>query len=583
MGKMGKKLLLALKKESDHYDLFTESGERRKSDSWNYYPRPQLKRDRYLILHDNWTLNQAPIRMPFPPESILSGYDGKLGKNLKYETTFSLPDTFIEEKILLHFGAVDQIAEVYVNGHFAGKHQGGYLHFTLDVTELVRKKEINHLEVRVTDSLSKEYPYGKQRKKRGGMWYTPISGIWQTVWLENVPTLYIQDIRLKPDLEGIHVELKTLESKGFLAEVFLDNGEVLKRNFTGKEGYLNLTDHVCENGTRYEPKLWTPEHPYLYTLRITTEQDQIETYFALRTISIEKIDGINRVCINKKPIFMHGVLDQGYYSDGIYLPAEPEEYERDILRMKELGFNMLRKHIKVEPDYFYYYCDKHGMLVVQDMINSGPYSFIRDTALPTIGMKTRKDRIRGQKKRKEIFKEHTRETISQLYNYPCIMTYTIFNEGWGQFDSDEMYEYVRSLDDSRLIDSTSGWFWQEKSDFDSEHIYFKNIELNPKERPMFLSECGGFSRTIEGHIYSKYNSYGYGTMATEEELTQAIVKMYEIMVVPAVEKGLCGCVYTQLSDVEEEVNGLYTYDRKVCKVAKEPMQQLAKKIFLIKS
>ena len=346
---------------------------------------------------------------------------------------------------------------------------------------------------------------------------------------------------------------------------------------------MNLTDHVCENGTRYEPKLWTPEHPYLYTLRITTEQDQIETYFALRTISIEKIDGINRVCINKKPIFMHGVLDQGYYSDGIYLPAEPEEYERDILRMKELGFNMLRKHIKVEPDYFYYYCDKHGMLVVQDMINSGPYSFIRDTALPTIGMKTRKDRIRGQKKRKEIFKEHTRETISQLYNYPCIMTYTIFNEGWGQFDSDEMYEYVRSLDDSRLIDSTSGWFWQEKSDFDSEHIYFKNIELNPKERPMFLSECGGFSRTIEGHIYSKYNSYGYGTMATEEELTQAIVKMYEIMVVPAVEKGLCGCVYTQLSDVEEEVNGLYTYDRKVCKVAKEPMQQLAKKIFLIKS
>ena len=554
----------------EHYDLSTEAGDRLDDKEWNVwkeYPRPQMKRECWMSLNGCWSLDGEEIRVPFPPQSKLSNY----GKNVKdcfvYEKKFKLSKDFGGERILLHFGAVDQIAEVSLNGRELGVHEGGYLAFSFDVTDCIRRTEENVLRVKVTDKLSQDYPYGKQCKKRGGMWYTSVSGIWKNVWMEAVPEKYIKAVKLTPDLKGVSVEV-TGEVEAFEVEILLDNGEKLQKSFEGARGRVEI-----EN-----PKLWTPEEPHLYQMSIKAGEDIVETYFGLRTIGIQTVDGVNRVCLNGEPVFLHGVLDQGYFPEGIYLPAEEAEYDRDILRMKELGINLLRKHCKVEPDYFYYACDKLGMLVMQDMVNSGPYHFIKDTALPTIGLKKRGDLTGTGGKRKQFFKEHVEKTIEEIYNHPSVIAYTIFNEGWGQFHSDEMYDFVKKLDGTRLADATSGWFAQEKNDFDSEHIYFKTIEVEPKERPMFLSECGGYSMAVEGHYYSKYNVYGYGGSDDSSKLTDDILNLYEVMVLPAVPKGMCGCIYTQLSDVEDEINGLYTYDRKVCKVDKQRMAAMAEKL-----
>lgn len=535
---------------------------------WDEYPRPQMKRNSFYNLNGVWKLDGKDILVPYPPQSKLSEYKVEVSDYMVYETNFVLPADFNGGRILLHFGAVDQIAIVWVNGKKIGEHMGGYLPFYFDVTDAIDLNTENVLKVEVEDTLDKDLPYGKQTKKSGGMWYTPVSGIWQTVWLENLPEKYIENIKMDVELDKVKILVEgNTDVTEFKVNVKLPDGSILSRKINGSFGVIDI-----EN-----PINWTPENPYLYEMTVETFDDIVETYFALRTISITEIDGIKRVCLNSKPIFFHGVLDQGYFCDGIFTPQNADEYDRDIVRMKELGINMLRKHIKIEPEYFYYACDKLGMLVMQDMVNTGEYSFIKDTALPTVGFKKKSDVKKKATKAMENFVNHTKETVKKLYNHPSIVAYTIFNEGWGQFNSDEMYDLVKEIDNSRLIDSTSGWYAQQKNDFDSEHIYFKVKELKPKERPLFVTECGGYKMLKEGHFFGR-KEYGYGTCKDEDVLMECIEEMYEKMIIPGIKKGACGCIYTQLSDVEDEINGLYTYDREVCKVDKERMNKIAKKL-----
>ena len=546
--------------------LITAAGEQLPSGAvvWQGHPNPMLRREKWLNLNGEWMLNGLPIRVPFPPQSVLSGFKGEVGDVLHYEKQFVLPENFEGRRVLLHFGAVDQIAEVRLNKTYIGRHAGGYLPFTFDVTEALLPGQ-NLLEVDAEDTLSHDYPYGKQTKKRGGMWYTPVSGIWQTVWLEAVPEKYIKNIHFTPDLTGVHVEVDGVDE----CEIYIqaDAGAHIVQTIR-TSGRINIP----------EPRLWTLDAPHLYPVTITAGEDRVESYFALRTISIEAKAGKNRVCLNGEPIFIHGVLDQGYFPDGIFLPADETEYERDILRMKELGFNLLRKHVKVEPACFYAACDRLGMLVMQDMVNSGPYNFILNTALPTVGFKRWRDDRGKLDFRKEFFIRHSEETVRELYNYPSIVSYTIFNESWGQFRADSVYRRLKAIDSTRLYDATSGWFAQHDSDFDSEHIYFRTVKLKPKARPMLLSECGGYALFVPGHTFGD-GQYGYGKCRSIAKFTDRIVGMYRKMVLPAIPQGLCGCIITQLSDVEDEINGLYTYDRKVLKVEAGEMLSLANELY----
>lgn len=539
----------------------------------NEYPRPQLVRDSYLSLNGEWDFafsksSEAPsefsdkILVPFPPESRNSGImkTPEDDEYLHYRRFFTLPKDFLGKRTVVHFGAVDQISTVYVNGKTVGKNEGGYIPFSFDITDYLTDGE-NELSLSVTDTLDIRYPYGKQTKRRGGMWYTPVSGIWQTVWLEALPENPIEKIRLTPDINGVDIELTTLAKNKTLT--LLDSGE----SFTFTENKIRISPR--------EIKLWTPESPHIYRFSLETETDRVESYFALREIGVAQINGVKRLTLNGSPYLFHGLLDQGYYPDGIFTPASYGAYREDILFAKSLGFNTLRKHIKIEPQIFYYLCDTLGMVVFQDMVNNSDYSFFRDTALPTVGIKRIPDKkLHSDRLSRQIFIDTAKKTLGLLYNSPSVLYYTVFNEGWGQFSADEVYRELKALDKTRIFDATSGWFWQKESDVDSHHVYFKKLKVRPHPNmPSVISEFGGYSYRAAGHLFGSKN-YGYKTFGTVEELSLAIEKLYLNEVCPLVEKCVSALIYTQISDVEDETNGFLTYDRELVKLDDGLMQKI---------
>ncbi len=559
----------------DTVDLYTPSGERLAADHdcvpWDVYPRPQLRRDSYLCLNGWWDLAYGDafpsnydktIRVPYCPESLLSGVHEVPPANhaIWYRRTFVLPDGFRKERVLLHIGAADQIVHVYINRCYVGEgHIGGYDPITVDITDYL--VEENTLEVLVLDVLDTAVlPYGKQKYQRGGMWYTPVSGIWQTVWLESVPAEYVRSLDVTADENGATIHVEGV-SEGCVT-------------VTTPDGVVEcaLRDGVARVELS-NPHLWCPEDPYLYEYTVKTAEDEVQSYFAIRTLDTRVVEGVPRLCLNGKPIFFHAVLDQGYWSDGLFTPPLPTCYAWDVEKMQALGFNTLRKHIKVEAEQFYYDCDRLGMLVWQDMVNNGEYSFWRDTALPTIGFKKRNDKKLHQNKHARLAFETAMETtVKQLKNHPCVVGWTIFNEGWGQFDSQRMYEKLKTLDSTRFIDTASGWFKGADSDVISEHVYFKPFRFKAGDKPVFLSEFGGYSYKPEGHVFNTEKTYGYRLFNEQSAYMDAVEQLYRKEIIPAVSKGLCGAVYTQLSDVEDETNGLYSYDRRVCKVDEARMR-----------
>lgn len=546
---------------------------------WNEYPRPSMVRGSFLCLNGSWdfcvgdedipSLYNEKILVPFPPESKISGIGREIPTNkyLHYRKIFTVKEDFLSDRFILHFGAIDTVCDIFLNGVKVSHHEGGYLPFSIDCTDNIRSGE-NELYVRVRDELSPMYPYGKQTKKRGGMWYTPVSGIWQTVWAEAVPNEFIEKIKIVSSSSEVTISvIGGAEKKRLTVNT---TGEVFE--FYGKK--ITVTPN--------DIRLWTPETPFLYEFTLESGEDSINGYFALREIGIKEFDGIKKLTLNGKPYLFNGLLDQGYFPDGIFLPPTSKGYEDDILTAKELGFNMLRKHIKVEPEIFYYLCDKLGMAVFQDMVNNSNYSFLFDTALPTIGMKKFSDKILHRNKRsRSIFLEHSLAEMEHLNNFPSILYYTIFNEGWGQFCADEMYEIIKAQDPTRIIDATSGWFIQSKSDVDSYHVYFKPLKLKKfGNRPVVISEFGGYSHRVSDHLFGK-NNYGYKLFKTQEEYENAVIALYTNEVLPLVERGVSAFVYTQISDVEDETNGFLTYDRRVLKVDKDKISTLMNNLYHI--
>ncbi len=560
------------------------------------YPRPSLVRENYTNLNGKWkyairSTDKKPygwdgeILVPYSPETKSSGVNKTLLPDqwLHYSRKINIPNTM--DRILLHFGAVDDFCRIIVNDKVVGEHWGGYLPFTIDITEALKPGE-NEILVTISDpSDTGDQLRGKQTLNPGGMYYPAQSGIWQTVWMEQVPENYIKEIKYKTDIDSGKVNITIIAPNPDNAEITIYyEGKEIAKGKTDKKGHLNLTI------PKDELYLWSPEHPALYDVKVKLpDGDTVTSYFAFRKVSLEPDSkGVLRVFLNNKPYFLHGLLDQGYWPDGLYTPPSDQAMLDDILTAKELGFNLLRKHAKVEPERWYYHCDKSGMIVWQDMVNGGgkyPSWFLTklinmaQPALRRFPDKFYKFFARDNKKERTRYYEQLEDMVKTLDKHPSIIAWVPFNEGWGQFDAKKATSLLKKWDPTRLVDEASGWFDQGGGDFLSLHHYFYPPYIHQeKNRTVALTEYGGIAYPHPDHLYTD-QIYGYGTAQSGEELSYRYNNLLMKTILPRIKKGLSALVYTQLSDVEDEVNGLLTYDREILKLDKETALKTSKALF----
>lgn len=563
------------------------------------YPRPQFERKDWICLNGEYDYAitgdtaDAPkkysgkILAPFSVESELSGVGKALlpEQRLWYRRKFTVGNEFSGKEALLHFGAVDWQCSVWVNGKLVGEHTGGYNPFTFNITDVITEGE-NELVVKVFDPTDAGHQQrGKQILVTKGFWYTATSGIWQTVWLEPVNRCRIDSLRLVPDIdEGvIRINIKrTCKCGGKLYAKVLEGDKVVFDGEIADKAAIPVPD----------ARLWSPEDPFLYTLLLTLdcngEKDEVSSYFGMRKFSIVKDSaGIPRLGLNNKPYFQRGLLDQGYWPESQLTPPTDEAMIFDIEKMKDLGYNMLRKHIKEEPLRWYYHCDRLGMLVWQDMISGGQYiGNVLAGVLPNINIHVKDSKYKSFKRDKpewrQEFKDELFGMIDNLYNCVSICCWVPFNEGWGQFDAKEIGTAIKNYDPSRFVDHASGWHDQGGPEFKSIHKYILPVHAPTARRtagrPIVLSEYGGYSWNIVEHAWNPKRSFGYIMFKNSEKLSAAYKRLHESQVIPLINKGLCATVYTQVSDVEFEVNGIYSYDRKILKLDADTVRAVNAKL-----
>jgi hypothetical protein len=553
------------------------------------HPRPQLVRDSYLNLNGWWehaftgleaaepASYDGPILVPFSPEAPLSGVRRQLQPDelLWYRRTFERPEESVPgTRTLLHFGAVDQTCEVRVNGHDVGRNHGGYLPFSCDVTDALRDGE-NTVVVRVRDVSEGRGPSsGKQRLARGGIWYTAQAGIWQTVWVEVLPEEHVQGLVLTPLLEEQALEVTVQAGGPGRADVTVRSGEAV---VAGGAVAVGLPTRLLLPDVRP----WSPEDPHLYDVEVRLGSDVVRSQVGMRSFGVgTDADGRPRLLLNGRPYFHAGVLDQGYWPDGLMTPPSDEAMVHDIDTMKRLGFTVLRKHIKVEPLRWYHHCDRLGMIVWQDLVNGGDGTRRFATAPPGRGRHRRlhlsdhRYRVFGRTDpdNRQEFRDELRRTVELLRSVTSLAVWVPFNEGWGQFDANDIATELRALDPARAVDHASGWWDQGGGDLLSLHVY-KRAFVPPERaegdrRVLGLTEYGGYELVVDGHVWGE-DHFGYRSFETRADLAEAFTRLHLDELAPAVGKGLSATVYTQLSDVEDELNGVLTYDREVVKLPEE--------------